>query len=641
MPWVALVGPELEENLSLRYLASSLAAAGFPTEIFPFDGEEQFHGVLDGILGRTEPPLLVGLSLSFQRRAKDFLALAVALRRAKYAGHITAGGHFGTFACLDILSDFREIDSICRHEAEETLVRLALAVSASGDLARILHLDKSHGVEILDQPSVQAKALCTKQNSGCLRARTPSGRGSPQGRDGAPSGFARGAGREWPSPFRKKVLLHQGEHGLQSLQPSQLQHPRLEEIPGLAYREAGGEVRLTGLPRPPDLGRLPWPDRRGQPSQCLGHRVAPLVGSRGCYANCAFCCISAWHEQTLPGQRFRLRPVEDVAEEMAWLNREKGIEVFIFHDDNFFLPRRDQSLDRIHALGDALGQLGVKDNATIVKARPNDLDREILDAMISRLGLIRIFLGVESDSAMGLRTLGRRVDSAQNHRALELLEEAGIYACFNMLIFDPDTRVEDLATNLSFMERYAEVPMNFGRVELYAGTPLLERMLAEGRATGDYLEWDYRMASEDVQRIFELAMACFYIRNFSDESAPHRLMGTRFCVEVAARYHPEAFEESWRDESKKLNRLLVEDSVAAMRKIIRHATSRDSRRQDAEFARELSNKLRVFERRIHDAAGLLETEVQDAVMTTGRGPRIKGGENENARKAEQVVRARV
>ena len=547
MSWVALVGPELEENLSLRYLASSLAGAGFRSEIVPFDEEGQFRGVLEEILSRSEPPLLVGLSLSFQRRAKDFLALAVALRSEGYRGHITAGGHFGTFACRELLVDFHEIDSICRHEAEETLVRLATALRDSGDL---------------------------------------------------------------------------------------------KEIPGLARREESGEVQLTGLARPPDLSKLPWPDRRGHPSQCLGHRVAPLVGGRGCYANCAFCCISAWHEQTLPGQRFRLRPVEDLAEEMAWLSKEKGIEIFIFHDDNFFLPRRGHSLERIHALGDSLERRGVRDFATIVKARPNDLDREILDALRSKLGLIRIFLGVESDSEMGLRTLGRRVDSAQNHRAMDLLEKAGVYVCFNMLIFDPDTRIEDLQTNLSFMERYAEVPMNFGRVELYAGTPLLARMQAEGRATGDYLEWDYRMASEEVQRVFEIAMACFYVRNFSEESAPHRLMGTRFCVEVAACYHPRAFRESWRAESKKLNRLLVKDSVAAMRRIIRHVTGGGSSRLDADFAGELSDELRGFERRVHDGAAHLETRIQDAVKAEGQRPKNRGGANGGARKAGQAVETR-
>jgi octaprenyl-diphosphate synthase len=43
--------------------------------------------------------------------------------------------------------------------------------------------------------------------------------------------------------------------------------------------------------------------RRGEPAACFGHRIAPLVGSRGCYANCTFCCIAAWHEQSLPGKR--------------------------------------------------------------------------------------------------------------------------------------------------------------------------------------------------------------------------------------------------------------------------------------------------------------------------------------------------
>jgi anaerobic magnesium-protoporphyrin IX monomethyl ester cyclase len=516
---VALVGPEQEENLSLRYLASSLMAAGFKSDIVPFDGADELPRVLSSLLNAGELPALVGLSLSFQLRAKDFLALAIALRQKSYGGHITAGGHFGTFACKEILKDFPEIDSICRHEAEETLVRLAKAIHAGNDL---------------------------------------------------------------------------------------------KQVSGLAYRDADGDILLTGLRAPVDLHTLPWPDRRGTPSQCLGHAVAPLVASRGCYANCTFCCISAWHELTLPGKRFRLRPVEDVANEMAWLHRQKRIEIFIFHDDNFFLPDRDQTLERICSLAEALRRRGIRNFVSIVKARPNDLDHEIVEILKERLGLIRLYLGVESDSEMGLRTLGRRVGSAQNHQAMELLERAGVYACFNMLIFDPSTKIEDLETNLAFMEKFAEVPQNFGRVELYAGTPLLALMQAKGRCQGDYLEWDYRMADEHVQRIFELAMECFYERNFSGRSAAHRLMGTRFCVEVAARFHPEVFCETWRTEAKNLNRALTQDSVKAMRKIIGFVKGNESDRDDIEFANALSGTLRKTERRIRKAAGLLETKIQDA-----------------------------
>ena len=31
------------------------------------------------------------------------------------------GGHFGTFACQEILADFPEIDSVVRQEAEDTI----------------------------------------------------------------------------------------------------------------------------------------------------------------------------------------------------------------------------------------------------------------------------------------------------------------------------------------------------------------------------------------------------------------------------------------------------------------------------------------------------------------------------------------
>ncbi len=38
MAWLALIGPEEEENLSLRYLTSVLATAGFSAETVPIVG---------------------------------------------------------------------------------------------------------------------------------------------------------------------------------------------------------------------------------------------------------------------------------------------------------------------------------------------------------------------------------------------------------------------------------------------------------------------------------------------------------------------------------------------------------------------------------------------------------------------------
>jgi radical SAM superfamily enzyme YgiQ (UPF0313 family) len=517
---VALVGPEYEENLSLRYLASSLQAAGFQVDIVPFNRESDLLAVAVELL--ADPPLVIGLSLAFQWRAKDFLALAMALREGGYRGHVTAGGHFATFACRELLRDFPELDSICRQEAEETLVHLSRAVAT-----------------------------------------------------GAP----------------------------------------LDGIAGLGLRDAAGEPYLTPQPPLPELARLPRPDRRGPTASCFGHGIAPLVGSRGCYANCTFCCIAAWHEESQPGKRYRLREPDDVAAEMVELYVERGVEIFVFHDDNFFVPGHKKNAARFAALADALERRGIGRFATVVKARPTDVDREVFRILKERLHCIRVYVGIETDADQGLKTLGRWSQSRQNHRAIELVRELGLYTCFNMLLFDPDTTVASLERNIAFLREASEFPYNFGRVELYAGTPLLGRMQLERRCWGDYMQWDYALASEEVERIFALTMRCFRSRNFGDGALANRIMGTRFDVEVARHFHPERWRPEWMAEGVALSRRLALDGADGLAAIVAHV--RGGRRDDDDrLVAEVARTLRATEDEIEDGALALARSMTDAI---GRG----------------------
>jgi len=146
MSRVALVGPEIEENLSLRYLCSALARHGHQTDIVAFNNDADFAVAIETIL--TAKPDVVGISLAFQWRATDFLALAVALREKGYRGHITAGGHFATFASLELLRDFPELDSIVRQEAEETIVALVGAIGGG------VPFDRVAGLAVRDESGV-------------------------------------------------------------------------------------------------------------------------------------------------------------------------------------------------------------------------------------------------------------------------------------------------------------------------------------------------------------------------------------------------------------------------------------------------------------------------------------------------------
>ncbi len=528
MPWIALVGPELEENLSLRYLASSLAAAGFRSELVVYNGDADFAQAVDAIARAIEPPLLVGISLAFQWRAQDFLAFAMALRQAGYRGHITLGGHFATFASDDILREFPEVNSVVRQEGEETIVALANAL-ASG----------------------------------------------------------------------------------QSL-----------ELPGLALRDARGEPYRTPEAALPELSRLPRPDRRGEPAACFGHPIAPLVGSRGCYANCSFCCIAAWHEQSLPGKRYRLRDVACIADEMVAMQRERGVDVFVFHDDNFFLPGHKKNLERFTALADALDARGIGPYATVVKARPTDVDRDVFRVLQERLHCIRCYIGVETDADQGLETLRRWSHASQNKKAIEIVRELDLYVCFNLLIFDPDTTLESLRTNVRFLHYAAEYPSNFGRVELYAGTPLLQRMLAEGRCRGDWMQYDYSLASPAVERVFGLSMQLFHVRNFggsadvsgTPDALSNRIMGTRFDLEVCRKFHPAVFRPEWLAEGKALSRQLTEDGARVLDAIIDHVESGNP--DDDALIASLLPGMRQTEARVSDGCRDLARRLYRAV---GRG----------------------
>lgn len=518
--WIALVGPELEENLALRSLAASLARAGFSSRILPFNDGAAFQGIVESLTACEQPPFLVGLSLAFQWRGADVLALAMALRQAGYQGHLTAGGHFGTFAALDVLRDFAELDSLCLHEAEETLVELA---------------------------------QCLAQ------------------------------GRPW------------------------------RQLTGLAARDGEGRPVRNATRLAPELTTLPWPDRRGAPAQCLGHCIAPLVGSRGCYANCSFCCIAAWHEAASPGKRYRHRPLEDVADELAHLHHRRGVDIFVFHDDNFFLPNGGKNLERITALGELLDERGVRDYATVVKARPTDVQPAVFSALVQQLHCIRAYVGIETDSDQGLATLSRWARSKHNWEALRVIDSLGLYVCFNLLIFDPDTTLESLEHNLRFIEAHAHHPFNFGRVELYAGTPLLERMQAERRAVGDWLQWDYPLNDQHIQRVFQMATRAFFERNFSGTALANELMTTRFEVEVARHFHPELFRPTWLEEAKRLNRTLGSDSAQGLRRLISHVRETQSPSRDEAVADELALHLRQLEAVVRERARALEEELRCAV----------------------------
>lgn len=80
---VALAGAELEENLALRYMASSLDEAGHQVEIVEFNDRNDIPDGVRRVV--TMNPDIVGLSMIFTARAGEFCSFATRLRESGYS----------------------------------------------------------------------------------------------------------------------------------------------------------------------------------------------------------------------------------------------------------------------------------------------------------------------------------------------------------------------------------------------------------------------------------------------------------------------------------------------------------------------------------------------------------------------------
>ncbi|MGO9976912.1 MAG: B12-binding domain-containing radical SAM protein [Solirubrobacteraceae bacterium] len=125
---MALVTAELEENLGLRYIASSLEAQRHAVEIVPFNTESDAPTAVERVMALN--PQIVGLSMIFTSRAREFCALAEQLREVGYHGHIIGGGPFASFNCELLVRDYQAFDSIALGEGEELMCKLAENLSS-------------------------------------------------------------------------------------------------------------------------------------------------------------------------------------------------------------------------------------------------------------------------------------------------------------------------------------------------------------------------------------------------------------------------------------------------------------------------------------------------------------------------------
>jgi anaerobic magnesium-protoporphyrin IX monomethyl ester cyclase len=272
---------------------------------------------------------------------------------------------------------------------------------------------------------------------------------------------------------------------------------------GLAHRKGGQVVETPARRLLPDLDELPYPHRTVDTRRILGRTCSQLVASRGCARTCSFCSIHMFY-RTAPGKVVRTRRPAEVAREMRMLYEDLGATVLLFQDDDFpiFGPTWhrwcSELLDEIERQ-DLVGRVLWK-----INCRADAVDPSLL-ADMRDAGLYLVYLGLESGSDVGLRTLNKGITVEQNVRAVEILKDLAIRFDFGFMMLDPSSTFESVLENVAFLRTIVgdgSSPAEFCRMVPYDGTPIKEELARAGRLRGDVLNPDYDFLDPRLEVFF-------------------------------------------------------------------------------------------------------------------------------------------
>jgi radical SAM superfamily enzyme YgiQ (UPF0313 family) len=214
----------------------------------------------------------------------------------------------------------------------------------------------------------------------------------------------------------------------------------------------------------PSLDNLAWP-RRDLINQDAYLAGATVQATRGCPHNCDFCSVS-----TFFGRRQRLRPVDQVIDEIQHIDAERVILV----DDNI-MGRPSYAAE----LFDRLADLKTK---WLSQASTTMLEKVDLIKHAGRAGCEALFVGLESIIPENLKAMGKSFNVVDKYRNLvDVLHEHGI-SIIGSFMFGLDHDDESVFERTVQFTEDAQIDLClFSILTPLPGTAVYRRLEAEGR----------------------------------------------------------------------------------------------------------------------------------------------------------------
>lgn len=370
-------------------------------------------------------------------------------------------------------------------------------------------------------------------------------------------------------------------------------------IAGIATR-AGDQVTLNPLRAPvDDLDTLPRPDRASYDYESERLPTAAILGSRGCPWDCTFCSIRPFYEaQGGPLRRFR-KP-EAVVAEMVELYQTRKVSLFLFQDDDFLAGGR-RAREWGCAIADGIVAAGLAGKiAWKMSCRSDEVHEETMERL-KRGGLTHVYMGVEAGDPDDLIDMRKRTTAESHLRAGAILRRVGLSFDFGFMLLQPGSTLARVRNNARFLADFVGDGYSvagFCRMLPYAGTPMKDRLAAEGRLRGSAFQPDYTFLDPKLDLFYEWMVETFYRRNFTDQGLSHVFRAALFeaRLQLADNPMPPFVRELLQHLCGWCNRVAIDVVLRAVEHL--EATPLEEARRDRRLLRALTEHERAEEDRI-------------------------------------------
>jgi anaerobic magnesium-protoporphyrin IX monomethyl ester cyclase len=247
---------------------------------------------------------------------------------------------------------------------------------------------------------------------------------------------------------------------------------KFDSIPGISFFSNHQIVRTPPRPFVEDLDSLPTPARHliqmdDYRKTKLGDReITPLITSRGCPYQCAFCASSHFF-----GKKVRMRSVESVLNELEEIYQRYHFKAVAFVDDTFNLfPKR--VIEICHGIIERRLDLWWWCLSRVDLLLQNE---EMVKEMV-RAGAKSVFIGVESFNPKTLEELKKGIDVESTVQAVEMLKKNGLEIHAAYILGGFHETAEMIHETIRFAKRLDTNVAQFSILTPYPGTAIYDQV---------------------------------------------------------------------------------------------------------------------------------------------------------------------